>query len=151
MIVRDGIDQRAFVLRGRNARQFRLQRVDPFGVRRLLVHARPVEVADLLLDGRTVCPPGRRLLQDVVQHVFIPLIQLDEAHPLRLVRRNLGVLQPVAAGELIEIHAGIDRLVDLVDAETRLGLSGRAWRPGWSAQHSAKRYDSTMHGEHYLE
>ena len=57
----------------------------------------------------------------------VALIELDEADPLGLVGRNFGILQPVAAGVLIEVDAGVDRFVEIVDAETRCWLCWKSW------------------------
>ncbi len=51
MNVRDLVDQRSLVLHRGNAVEFRLERRNSLRVRRLLVHARSVEVADFLVDG----------------------------------------------------------------------------------------------------
>ena len=49
--------------------------------------------------------------------VKIALMQFDETHPLRLVGRNLRILDPVAAGVLVKVPTGIDGLVDGIYAE----------------------------------
>ena len=59
-----------------------------------------------------------RLTRDVAHGVLVALIQLVKADPRGLVSRNLRVLDPIAARVLIEIRAGIDSLIDIVDAET---------------------------------
>ena len=50
--------------------------------------------------------------------------QFGEGAPARLVRWNFGVLQPVAAGVLVEVGAGINRFVDRIDVKP--GTEG--WR-----------------------
>src|SRR5579862_6823889 len=52
-------------------------------------------------------------------------MQFGKASPLRLVGRNLGILDPVAAGILVKIDAGVNVLIDVVDTESRAGLGGR--------------------------
>src|ERR1035441_3179941 len=82
-----------------------------------LVHAGVVIVADLLVVGRTAGIVGRGLVQNVAQDQLIAFVQLVEPAPFRLVRRNRIVLDPVAAGVLVEIVAGIGGLVHRVQIE----------------------------------
>ena len=122
--VRDLVHQRALVLHGGDAVELRLQRCNAFCVRRLLIHAGTVEVADSLIDGIAASATGCRLLQNAVLDVEVAFAEFHETYPGRLIGRNLGVLDPVAAGVLIEIHAGIDGFVDGIEAETRSGPGG---------------------------
>ena len=61
----DGIDQRTFVLCGGDAIQFRLERVETFGIDCLLVHACAVVVANLLVNRAAAWPASGSLLQNV--------------------------------------------------------------------------------------
>ena len=121
----DLVDQSLFVVDGPDAIQLRLQRVDASAVHRLLVHACAIEIADLLIDGVAPRSAGCGFLENSPHYVHVSLVQLYETHPLRLIRRNLGVLDPVAARVLVEIHARIDALVDGVKTEPGRRFSGR--------------------------
>ena len=60
--------------------QLGLERLDTVGFDPRFVHARGVEVGDLLLVG--VCRlPLKQSIQDVVQHVYVLLIKLGESAP----------------------------------------------------------------------
>lgn len=96
----------------------------PFRVHGFLVHAGTVEISDFLIDRVAARAAGGSLLQNLMLDVAIVLANLHEAAPPRLVSRNLGALDPVAAGVLIEIDAGINALVDRVETEARRGFSG---------------------------
>ncbi len=128
--VGDFIDQRALVLHCRNAVEFGLEHGDAFRIHGLLVHARTIEIADSLVDSITARASGGSLLQNVVLDIEIALVKFHKADPPRFVGRNLGVLDPVAACVLVEIHAGINALVDSVQTETRGGFSRGGVRGG---------------------
>src|SRR6185436_4594167 len=90
---------------------------------------RGVQIADLLLDGIAVRSTGRSLLQNFPLDSEIALIEFRKALPRRPVGGNLRILDPIAAGKLVEVHARVDALVDVVDAEPRAGFgSGRSLR-----------------------
>ena len=55
----------------------------------------------------------RRFFENVVQYREIVLVDLREAVPRRIIRRNGIVLDPVAAGELIEVHTRIGGFVEV--------------------------------------
>src|SRR5208283_1102435 len=55
--------------------------------------------------------------QYVAQDITIALVKCVESPPLRLVRRNGIVLHPVSTRVLIEVHAGINALIDGIDVE----------------------------------
>src|SRR5208337_3747701 len=105
-----------------NALHHGLQRSGAFCLDARLVHAREVEIADLLLIGTTAGGVGGSLLQNIAQDHLVALMQLVEPSPFRLVSRDRIVLQPVAAGVLVEVSARIDGLVHRVDVEAGDGL-----------------------------
>src|ERR1019366_9036101 len=117
-------------LDGCDALHLGLQRRGPLFLDRALVHARSIVVANYLLDGAVLS--GRLcLVEQVAQNVEIVLVQLIETSPSCLARRNGIVLYPVSARVLVEIHAGIDSLVDgrQVEVGNLLGkLGGRRSR-----------------------
>ena len=119
---RHGVDQPSLVFHSGYARQFGLERIKALGVHRLFVHAGTVVVANLLLNRTAAGIFHGRLLQYLSQSRFVPFVNFDEAHPLRLVGGNFCRLQPVAAGVLIKVGAGIHHLVDVIDAEAFGGL-----------------------------
>src|ERR1700723_536220 len=92
---------------------------------------------DRQFSGRSRCG----LFQNASLNVLVALVKLDEAYPLRLVGRNFRILDPVAAGVLIEIHARIDALVDVIEAEAgrRLSGSGLAGSKSTKAAHSHQK------------
>src|SRR5437016_11919780 len=109
MHVRNLVDERALVLGRGHAVELGLEWSNSLFIDRLLIHAGAVEVADLLING---VPPGAAdgsLLQNAAFDVEIALVELREALPRRTVGGDLGLLHPIAAGELVEVHAGIDR------------------------------------------
>src|SRR5580658_3821762 len=87
------------------------------------------------------CTAGCGFLQNAALNILVALVELDEACPLRLVGRDLRILDPVAAGILIEIHARIDALVDVVEAKAgrRLGGSGLTGSKSTKATHSHQK------------
>ena len=109
--------QLRFVLERSNAFQHRLQRGRPLGVDAGLVHAGVVIVADLLVVGRTAGIVGRGLIENIAQDQLIAFVQFVEPAPFRLVRRNGIVLDPVAAGVLVEIDARVGGLVHRIQVE----------------------------------
>ena len=120
----DSIDEPSLVLNCRDAVEFGLERIQSFRINRLLVHARTVVIPNFLLDRAAARIIYRCLFQNFTLGHQIPLIEFYEAHPLRLVSRNFRVLQPVAAGVLVEVDARVHRFIDVVHAEAESGLSG---------------------------
>ena len=96
-----------------DAVELRLERRDSFLIDRLLVHARGIVVADLLHHRTALRIIRRRFFENVVQYREIVLVDLREAVPRRIIRRNGIVLDPVAAGELIEVHTRIGGFVEV--------------------------------------
>src|SRR5262249_54868494 len=83
------------------------------GLRLLLVHAGRVEVADLLRERIGGIGFAARVpLQDVVEQRLVALQDLAEpASPGGAVLGDGRPLQPAAAGGLVEVGAGVGRLV----------------------------------------
>ena len=102
--------QRLLVVPCGDGLERRLNRLRAKLVGQIHIHAGGKVVAVLLLQ-RSLRSVGRSL-QFLVEQVVVALGQLVEPSPSRLVRRNRVVLLPVAAGVLIEVGAGIGRLVD---------------------------------------
>jgi hypothetical protein len=130
--LRDLVDQRAFVFDCGHAIQFRLERSHSLLVDRLLVHAGAVEVANLLIDAVTAGTASGSFLQNAALDTEIAFVEFGKALPRRPVGGNFRVLHPVAASVLIEVHARVGALIDVVDAEAggrfrrRRGLSKAA-------------------------
>src|SRR5579863_5578907 len=92
--------------------------VDTVSIDALFVHARGVEVADLLIDGGAASRGLRGFLQDLALDPQVALVELVEAAPARLVGRD-GVLRaPIAARVLIEVRARADVSVHGAEVET---------------------------------
>src|SRR5262249_61576686 len=64
------------------------------------------------------------LLEDRPHGFLVALIKRIEASPARLVSRNFGPFQPVAASVLKEIDAGINRFIDVGHTVANGGLTG---------------------------
>ncbi len=99
------------------------------GVKALLLHQIGVhaggKVVAILLFKRALGACGRRV-QFLPQQVAVALAEQREGpRPAHLVGGNGIVLDPVAAGVLVEIRAGIGGLVDGREIEA---LDGRGWR-----------------------
>ena len=123
------VNERRLVGCGRHPIQLRLERIQSLRIRRLLIHARPEIVADLLLDRAPRRSARSCLLENASEGDEIPFIQFREADPLCLIRGNFRLLQPVPAGILIKIGTGIDRPVDGLDAESRISAGILRERP----------------------
>src|SRR6266478_8438973 len=138
------IDECRLVLDGGDAIQFRFERFAALGVSGFLVHAGTVEIADFLGNRVPRRGSNRSLIQDVAHGVLVALVQFVKADPRGLVSGNLRVLDPVAARVLIEISAGIDSLIYIVDAETlrRLSLGGSSGCRLSSAEGERKQNES---------
>src|SRR5207302_7931317 len=73
-------------------------------------------ITDLLING-FASTLLRRLLQNVALNGQVARVDFREANPPRLVGGDLSVLQPVAAGILIKINAGVGSLINVGNAE----------------------------------
>ena len=106
-------------LQGRDLAQARLQRARAGLFDGRLIHAGGEIVADLLLVGRA----ARRRLgilfehSPQVLHVLAGKFAVDV--PARLVGRNRIQFVPTAAGEAVEIHAGVSRAIEKLQLEAR--------------------------------
>ena len=105
--------------------ELRHERLQSAGVDSLFIHARRVVVADLAGDAVAAGVGLGGFLQNRAQLLLVALIQFVEPPPASLVGGYRIGLQPVSAGELIEILAGVGGLIDGVDVETDHGGVGR--------------------------
>ena len=94
------------------------------------VHAGGVSIADLLIERAALLAHHGGALQNVEQDLFVVVAQFGEAAPARTVGRQRVVGNPVSAGVLVEIHAGVDGLVHggRIQAGGSLRLRKRAAR-----------------------
>ena len=109
-----------------NPRNFRVER---FGSRRIdlfFVHAARVKVPDFLLiragSRLGIC---RRPLQNLVQQFAISFGKLVEASPTRVRGRHRILGQPLAAGEVVKVLAGLACLVQNREFNAVSGRTGR--------------------------
>ena len=109
-----------------NAFQFRRQGRNPLFLDRALVHAGAVVSTHHGFNCR-VFARSLRLGQQVAQDIEIVLLELVEPAPPRLIGRNGIVFHPGSTGVLVEVHTGIDSLIDGGDVEAGdfLGKGGR--------------------------
>ena len=111
-----------------NCFQVGLQRLQTLLLNSGLVHARPVVVADFLLNGGAVFALDRGLFQNVFQDVLTALGQLIESAPTGAVGGNGVLILPAAASVGVKIVAGIDGLIEHVRVKTDALGGGRRWR-----------------------
>src|SRR5665213_2130811 len=107
------MDQKAIDAKG-------LERLQPFLLTPLLIHAGAVIVADLLRVGIVLSGGnGGSLIQNLAENRPVSLSQFAESAPACLIGGYGIVLQPVPAGVLVKIIAGIRRAVDRREVESR--------------------------------
>ncbi len=82
------------------------------------IHAGREEIADLARHGVALRVVGRRLFEDVVERLAVPLGELVEAAPGRLVGWDRILCEPGSAGVLVEVDARVGFAVEGVDVET---------------------------------
>ncbi len=112
------------VIEGRDALEGRFQRLESLLLNQVGVHAGGKEVA-ILLFQRALGMAGRRI-QLLPEQIAVALAeQRKRPRPARLVSGNGIALDPVAAGVLVKIRAGIGCLVNGRRIEA---LDGRGWR-----------------------
>ena len=101
------------------------QRLQAGGFDAAFVHAGGPVVADLLLTGGAVRVVLAGCFQRLAKHAFIPEFEAAAGAPENLVGRNRIGGQPLVAGVLVEVVAGIERLVDQIRIEVlELGFFG---------------------------
>ena len=117
-------------LEGRNAVQFRLQRLQTSRFDPAFVHtSRPI-VADLLLHGAAIRIVLATRFQSLAQYVLIPQFQAASGAPVNLVGRNRIGGDPFVAGVLVEVVTGIQALVDQIGSKcSSLGAAVSAAAP----------------------
>ena len=99
----------------------RLHRLDPGLLDRGLVDARAIERAELL-EHRIIAGLRARRVEDAVLVLEVLVGDRDEAaHRERLVGGDLGLRDPVAARELIEVFARVGGAIDRVRIEADRG------------------------------
>ena len=125
MQVRDLLQHVLLILHCINFLELVGQRLDSRGFDGLFVHSACVIVADFLCFRRQlrINRRLRRLLGDRVQRVVIALNQFVERAPSRILRRDLGALDPCAVGIFEEIVTGFHRRIDILRIKWR-----RTWR-----------------------
>src|ERR1035438_4416308 len=96
------------LVEGRDALEGRLQRLESILLNQIGVHAGR-KVVSILLFQRALGTAGRRI-QLLPQQIAVALGQNGEGSPAHLVVRNGIALDPVAAGVLVKIRAGIGSL-----------------------------------------
>ena len=117
VLVGSDVDEVGLVLDGGDAVEFGLERIESLGVGGLFVHAGAVVVADFLVDGAAIRAAGGGFLQNSSQRDEIAFVEFGEADPLGLVGGDFRILEPVAAGVLVEVDARVGGLIDGLDAE----------------------------------
>ena len=140
--VSDKLRQIRFVLEFGNAIQLWLKGTNSLLIDRCHVHACCVFVADLLFIGRAVGGRLGRVLENAFELQTIPLFQLGEAAVGGLVGGKRILLEPVAAGELIEVVARIDRGIDERGIEDAQLMGGR------KRARSSRGYSLLTQGRH---
>src|SRR4029077_6907385 len=127
VVLGDNIDEIGLVLDGGDALEFWLEWIEAFGIGGLFVHTGAVVVADFLLDSAAVGATGGGFFENASLRDEVAFVEFGEADPLGLVGGDFRVLEPVAAGVLVEVNARGGGFVDRLDAETFGHLGG-----GWS-------------------
>src|SRR5439155_17847591 len=94
-----------------DALQLRFEGSNTFALNRSLIHAGGVEIAYLLLNGVAIRTVNCGFLQNVTQDKTIALGQFSIASVGGLIARDGILLEPSAAGILVEITTGVGGLV----------------------------------------
>src|SRR2546426_557550 len=128
--------QRARIFDPIDGLQFPLQGGERRGLRLLLVHAGGVEVAHHSRERiRRVGLAASVLFDDLAQDLLVALEHLAEgAAPLRPILRNRRAREPAAAGEPVEVVAGIDRPIESGEIDAR-------WRRARRLDSRRSRFD----------
>ena len=126
---RDLLLERGLVAYRGDPVELSLERRDPGRLDRGLIHAARVEVGELsLLGPRRRRRPGGELLQGLVQDLAVPLVQLVERAPARIIGGNRVLLQPSAVGVRVEVAAGRRTRIHVSRIESAAAGAGAAER-----------------------
>ena len=90
---------------------------DAFLVDGGLVHAGGIVVTNLLLVCECASDRPPNIAPGSCAGSLVAIFQLVETAPTRLIRRDRMVLHPIAAGELIEISAGVSGAIERVQSK----------------------------------
>src|SRR5205823_12539416 len=82
----------------------------------------------------------RRLLQNVALNGEVAFVDLCEANPTGLIGGDFRILEPIAAGVLVKIHAGVGSLINVGDAE-----AGGHWRRRLCERRNSGKQHSNSH------
>src|SRR5664279_6642986 len=94
-----------------NAIEIRLESGGAGLIHGRLIHARGVEIADLLVDGPAMRIVDRSVFQNVAQQRPVLVLQLGVHAPGTLVWRNRVLLLPSTTGIRIEVDTGLNAFV----------------------------------------
>ena len=146
---RDLLLERSLVVNRGDPVELSLERRDPGRLDRGLIHAAPVEVGELsLLGPRRRRRPGGELLQGLVQDLAVPLVQLVERAPARVIGRHRVLLQPPAVGVLVEVAAGGHARIHVPGIKSTRGRGcGAAAAPSPARRRRPARSRSSRPGE----
>ena len=132
-------DQLLAILDGRDIADQREDRPRPFGLDRLLIDTRRVGVADLLLVCRAARFLEGRVLENRANDANVSIRELVQPGVVRTIRGERMRREPVATGELVEIRAGVDAAIEVIDAEAfRTALRGRCCASTPGPMHKAR-------------
>ncbi len=134
----------------RNLIQFGLNRRNATLLDRGFIHARGVEVTDLLLDRIPLLIRLGRLFQHSAQEDQIVLIELSVHRPGRLIGRDRILLLPSTAGVAIKVHAGIDGFVHGGNIEARAVGQSRLGRWGLGVRRQATKHNRDAEEEEFF-
>src|SRR5262249_50366808 len=129
------------ILELRDGVQLRLDRIKVTLLYRCFVHARSIEVADLLCYRVSLRPGCSSLFKNAAEKVQIVLIQLRVNAPLSLVWWNRIVLLPPSAGVLIEVHTRVCGLIYGLQIQTWRVTEGRLLRTLRGCIHSQNQIE----------
>src|SRR5579871_3299525 len=106
-----------FALHRLDAVEFGFDGADALGILGWLIHAGFVIVTDLLLHGRAAWIILRRGFQNRFQYALIPELEFAIRPPEGLIGRDRIGGNPLLAGVLIEVHARINAVINLIQIE----------------------------------
>ena len=120
--MRNFVDERAFIFNCGDAVELGLERGDALGVHGLFIHARAVEVANLLVDGVASGAASRSLLQNAALDVEVAFVEFGEAGPDRSTDREIEGAPGASKQDLRVIDVGCGSGI-LSIAALKLGAS----------------------------